>query len=98
METSLTLVFLADISANIKGVVSKAMTQKILTVAAERGGITQKTYGASSQTTWASALTLVTGKATYFVAKQVSSTLARDHASKSRVDNRGISLRYLKNN
>lgn len=35
----------ADISANIKGVVSKPATQKILLAAAERGEITQKTYG-----------------------------------------------------
>lgn len=49
IETSLTLAYLADVSANIKGVVSKAMTQKILTAAAERGEITQKTYGPSSQ-------------------------------------------------
>lgn len=34
-----------DISANIKGVVSKTATQKILVAAAERGEITQKTYG-----------------------------------------------------
>jgi hypothetical protein len=81
IETPLTLVYLADVSANIKGVVSKAMTQKILTAAAERGEITQKTYGPSSQATWALTLTLVTGKATYFVAKQVSSTLARNNAS-----------------
>jgi len=81
IETFLTLVYLADVSANIKGVVSKAMTQKILSAAAERGEITQKTYGASSQVTWASALTLVTGKATYFVAKQVNPTLARNDAS-----------------
>ena len=81
IETSLTLAYSADVSANIKGVVSKAMTQKILTAAAERGEITQKTYGASSQLIWASALMLVTGKATYFVAKQVSSTLTRNTAS-----------------
>lgn len=81
IETSLTLAYLADVSANIKGVVSKAMTQKILTAAAERGEITQKTYGPSSQVTWDSTLTLVTGKATYFVAKQVSPTLARSTAS-----------------
>jgi len=57
------------------------MTQKILTAAAERGEITQKTYGGSSHATWALNLTLVTGKATYFVAKQVSSALARNNAS-----------------
>lgn len=49
IRTSLTLVYLADVSANIKGVVSKAMTQKILTAAAERGEITQKTYGTLNQ-------------------------------------------------
>ncbi|KAG8890331.1 hypothetical protein FRB98_009399 [Tulasnella sp. 332] len=34
----------ADVSANIKGVVSKPATQKILALLAERGLITQKTY------------------------------------------------------
>jgi hypothetical protein len=81
IETFLTLVYIADVSANIKGVVSKAMTQKILSAAAERGEITQKTYGTPSHVAWASTLTLVTGKATYFVAKQASSTLARNNAS-----------------
>ncbi|KIM22976.1 hypothetical protein M408DRAFT_321683 [Serendipita vermifera MAFF 305830] len=37
-----------DISANIKGAVSKPATQKILVAAAERGEITQKTYGKST--------------------------------------------------
>ncbi|CAG7849312.1 SubName: Full=Uncharacterized protein {ECO:0000313/EMBL:CCA70947.1} [Serendipita indica DSM 11827] len=37
--------FHSDISANIKGIVSKPATQKILLAAAERGEITQKTYG-----------------------------------------------------
>jgi 26S proteasome regulatory subunit (ATPase 3-interacting protein) len=78
------LVFLADVSANIKGVVSKAMTQKILTAAAERGEITQKTYGASNQPACARALTLAIGKATYFVAKQVSPTLAQNNTLGSR--------------
>ncbi|KAG8829253.1 hypothetical protein FRC20_008695 [Serendipita sp. 405] len=35
----------ADISANIKGVVSKPAVQKILVAAAERGEVTQKAYG-----------------------------------------------------
>jgi TBPIP/Hop2 winged helix domain len=51
-KTLLTSVCLADVSANIKGVVSKAMTQKILAAAAERGEITQKTYGTSNQIAW----------------------------------------------
>ncbi|KAG8864934.1 hypothetical protein FRB96_003521 [Tulasnella sp. 330] len=38
----------ADVSANIKGVVSKPATQKILALLAERGLITQKTYGKTS--------------------------------------------------
>ena len=57
------------------------MTQKILAAAAEKGEITQKTYGASSQTTWVLNLTLVIGKATYFVAKQVSSAASRIYVS-----------------
>ncbi|KAJ1307870.1 hypothetical protein OPQ81_001950 [Rhizoctonia solani] len=46
----------SDISANLKNAISKAATQKILLSLAERGFVTQKTYG----------------KATYFVAPQSS--------------------------
>ena len=35
----------ADISANIRNAVTKAATQKILLTLAEKGEITQKTYG-----------------------------------------------------
>ncbi|KAG8906813.1 hypothetical protein FRB99_006080 [Tulasnella sp. 403] len=38
----------ADVSANLKNAVSKPATQKILTALAERGAITQKTYGKTS--------------------------------------------------
>lgn len=62
------------------------MTQKILAAAAEKGEITQKIYGALSQTTWVLTLTLATGKATYFVAKQVSSTLSHNRVSQRWVD------------
>jgi hypothetical protein len=40
-----TLGITADVSANIKNVVSKPATQKILAALAERGEITQKVYG-----------------------------------------------------
>ncbi len=69
------LLHIVDISANIKGAVSKPATQKILIAAAERGEITQKTYGE-----WALAIWLVwyhilmyhvTGKSVFFVANQV---------------------------
>jgi hypothetical protein len=39
-----------DISANIKGVVSKPAVQKILMAAAEKGEVSQKTYGEPNQT------------------------------------------------
>ena len=38
-----------DVSANLKGAVTKPLTQKILAALAEKGEIVQKTYGASCQ-------------------------------------------------
>lgn len=35
----------ADVSANLKGAVPKATTQKVLLNLAEKGALTQKTYG-----------------------------------------------------
>ena len=37
-----------DVSANLKGAVPKTATQKILASLADKGEITQKTYGALS--------------------------------------------------
>lgn len=34
-----------DVAANLKGAVPKATTQKILVALAEKGELTQKTYG-----------------------------------------------------
>lgn len=36
-----------DVAANLKGVVPKATTQKILITLAEKGDLVQKTYGSS---------------------------------------------------
>ncbi|KAG9102442.1 hypothetical protein FS749_000033 [Ceratobasidium sp. UAMH 11750] len=64
----------SDISANLGNAVSKPATQKILLALAERGAITQKTYGEPSAPLHCLSPLVdtaeATGKATYFVALQ----------------------------
>ncbi|KAH9029347.1 TBPIP-domain-containing protein [Lactarius deliciosus] len=59
-----------DVSANLKGTVPKPATQKILLALAEKGEVTQKTYG----------------KATLFVANQNTLDALPEHTIKALVD------------
>jgi hypothetical protein len=67
-----------DVSANLKGAVPKAATQKILVALAEKGELVQKTYGMSllciSDPTWAGSpkwsSVLLLGKTTFFAPNQ----------------------------
>ncbi|KAH9051926.1 TBPIP-domain-containing protein [Lactarius vividus] len=59
-----------DVSANLKGTVPKPATQKILLALAEKGEVTQKTYG----------------KATLFVANQNTVDALPEHAIKALAD------------
>ncbi|KAK1229147.1 PSMC3 interacting protein [Marasmius sp. AFHP31] len=62
-----------DVSANLKGVVPKAATQKILVALAEKGELVQKTYGTPNLVIIAVLLHVCdsgTGKTTFFVANQ----------------------------
>ena len=60
-----------DVAANMKGAVPKAATQKILVALAEKGELTQKLYGKSSNwQRFGGSLTRYTGKTTFFVINQ----------------------------
>ena len=48
-----------DVSANLKGAVTKPLTQKILAALAEKGEIVQKTYGVSCASVSTVRLTLL---------------------------------------
>ena len=59
-----------DVSANMKGAVSKASAQKILVSLAEKGELVQKTYGRCMSDTETLSVKYAAGKTTFFVANQ----------------------------
>ena len=64
-----------DVSANLKGAVPKAATQKIMVALAERGDLVQKTYGMHTVTDNSVrqvGIMTCTGKTTFFVANQAN--------------------------
>ncbi|KAH8991246.1 TBPIP-domain-containing protein [Lactarius akahatsu] len=80
-----------DVSANLKGTVPKPATQKILLALAEKGEVTQKTYGmrihpARIHTIMISIIARASGKATLFVANQNTLDALPEHTIKALAD------------
>ncbi len=66
-----------DVAANLKGLVTKATTQKILVALAEKGELVQKNYGAFCVGRRGITTQLFLAKTTFFVANQAKiATLA----------------------
>ena len=61
-----------DVAANLKGAVPKTATQKILVSLAEKGALTQKTYGTLVLTCASFIVMLRVGKTTFFVINQAN--------------------------
>lgn len=90
-----------DVSANLKGAVPKAATQKIMVALAEKGDLVQKTYGAHIVTHICCIPIVDTrpaGKTTFFVVNQAnledmpSEKLAALEAEVKRIDEENKSL------
>lgn len=90
-----------DVSANLKGAVPKAATQKIMVALAERGDLVQKTYGmhiVADISIQSTVMMICIGKTTFFVANQASledmpsEKLASLEAEVKRIDEENKSL------